>query len=80
MIILGPKLDRGEAEAYMYEKMDDCPDADIVELNTRNKARATSQIKAMRLNQTSSVGSAVRHARHRIPSQAERERETEGWR
>lgn len=65
LVIIGPKLTESEAEQYAYQTL--TIPYKIVSLHTRDRAKATSQIKAMRLDQTGDLGGSLRRARHQTP-------------
>jgi hypothetical protein len=65
LVIIGPKLTEFEAENYAYQTL--TIPYRIVGLSTRDRAKATSQLKAMRLDQTGDLGGSLRRARHQAP-------------
>lgn len=62
--ILGPHLTEADANNEAYEKFEG--DFDIIPLETRNKSRATSIIKAKRLDATGDLEGALQRARHKF--------------
>ena len=65
LVILGPKIDEQEANEFGYQKLD--TPFDIIGLPTRDRARATSMIKARHLDDTGNLGQALQRARHQAP-------------
>ena len=64
-MIIGPKMSEEEGTQWAYAHLDVA--FDIVPLNTRDRARATSQLKARRLDTEGNLGQALQRARHKIP-------------
>ena len=69
LVILGPKIDEQEAQTFGYQKLD--VPFDVIKLPTRDRARATSMIKAKFLESTGDLGGALQWARHQAPGAAE---------
>ena len=63
-MIIGPKNSETEAMEFGYQKLD--TPFRVVELQTRDRARATSQLKAKKLDATGDLGESIRPARHTI--------------
>lgn len=64
--MIGPKDSDTEANEFAYAKLD--TPFQIVPLQTRDRKRATSIIKAMKLDETGNLGGAIKPARHQIPT------------
>lgn len=64
LVIIGPKSSGDEANTFAYEKLD--VPFEIVPLQTRDRAKATSQIKAMRLDQTGNLEQSIQRSRHKV--------------
>ena len=65
LVIIGPKSTESEATEFGYLKLD--TEFKVVPLATRDRARATSQIKAKRLDITGDLGGALKFAMHQPP-------------
>lgn len=65
LVILGPYATEGEASDFAFQQLG--TDFEVFDLPTRDKARATSMIKARILKQTSSLDTALQRARHKLP-------------
>ena len=68
MVIIGPKLTESEANRFGLEKFEG--EFEVFGLPTRDKAKATSMIKAKILDRTGNLEEALRRARHSPPSEA----------
>jgi hypothetical protein len=64
LVVIGPKNTSEEASEFAYQKLDSA--FEIVPLKTRDRARATSQIKAMKLDSTGNLGESIQRAKHQI--------------
>lgn len=64
LVILGPE--NSEDEAYSRGFLSQESDFEVVPLRTRDKARATSQLKAQLLDKTQNIDLALQRARHKI--------------
>lgn len=62
LIVIGPKSTEEEAYRTGYEKLD-CP-FDVIELDTKDRKRATAHFKERRLEETGDLGLALRRAKH----------------
>ena len=67
LVILGPYGTESEANEFGLEHFGNNYEA--FDLPTRDKARATSMIKARILKQTSNLDTALQRARHKIPEE-----------
>ncbi len=65
MVVIGPKASEQEATDFGYATLD--AQFTVVELPTRDRARATSIIKAKKLAETGNLGDSLRFARHQWP-------------
>lgn len=63
LIILGAKSSEEAANQYGYEKLE--VPFDVVGLPTKDRARATSMIKARLLDETNNLDIALRRATHK---------------
>jgi hypothetical protein len=63
-VIIGPKDSLVEANEFAYSKLD--VPFQVVPLQTVDKARATSQIKAMKLDATASLKDSIQRAKHQL--------------
>lgn len=63
LVVIGPKDTAEEANQFAYENLD--VEFEVKELQTRDRARATSILKANRLEETGNLGQALQRARHR---------------
>jgi len=64
LVVIGPKDTEADANSFAYEKLD--VEFEIIPLDTRNRARATSIIKAKRLDATGDLAGALQRARHKV--------------
>lgn len=67
LVILGPYSTEGEASGFGFQRLG--TDFEVYDLPTRDKARATSMIKARILKQTSNLDTALQRARHKLPDE-----------
>lgn len=67
LVIIGPKQTEEEANEFGFQKLDS--PFEIHALQTRDRGRATSQLKAKLLDSTSNLGTALQHAQHQTPSE-----------
>lgn len=64
-VVIGPKDTDVDANEFGYAKLD--TPFQVVPLQTRDRKRATSIIKAQKLDSTGNLGSAIQPARHQLP-------------
>lgn len=64
LVVIGPKSSEDEANEFGYQKLD--VPFDVVPLHTRDRAKATSQVKARRLDATGDLERSIQRARHKI--------------
>lgn len=64
LVVIGPKSTDSEAQSMAYEKLD--VPFEIVPLQTRDRSRATSILKARKLEATGNLGQSIQRARHKI--------------
>jgi hypothetical protein len=62
LIVIGPKATEEEAYRTGYEKLE-CP-FDVIELGTKDRAKATAHFKERRLEETGSLDLALKRAKH----------------
>jgi hypothetical protein len=67
LVIIGPKQTEEEAQQFAYQKLEGLS-FEIVPLETRDRGRATSEIKAKILGSTGNLGNALQKARHQPPN------------
>lgn len=65
LVLIGPKDTADEANSFAYQKID--VPFQVVPLHTRNRATATSRVKAMRLDATGDLSLSVGRAMHQAP-------------
>jgi hypothetical protein len=65
LVLIGPKDSADEANSFAYQKID--VPFQVVPLHTRNRATATSRVKAMRLDATGDLSASVSRAMHQAP-------------
>ena len=65
LVIIGPKMSEEEANSWSYAHLD--VPFDVMELNTRSRAHATSMVKAKHLDTTSDLGSSLQKSMSRPP-------------
>ncbi len=70
-MVLGPKNSTEEAEVFAYEKLD-IPFR-VVGLPTKDKARAVSLMRGMRLDETGNLSGALERSMHRPPAEYEKQ-------
>ena len=62
-LIIGPKTSEEDANRLGFEKLEG--NFSVVELATRDRSKATAQIKARILNRTSDIDEATKRFRHK---------------
>lgn len=65
LVILGPYSSREDAEAKSYQELEN--PFEVVELNTRDRGKATAILKKRNLSSTSDLGSSLQRAGHQPP-------------
>ena len=69
LVVIGPKPSEQEATEFAYQKLD--VPFDIISLQTRDRNRATSQIKAKRLDATGNLEQSIQRAKHKLPGDSD---------
>lgn len=67
LAVIGPKDYESEAQDFAYQKL--TTPFVIVPLKTRDRSKATSQIKAMKLDELGDLGVALQKASHQTPTE-----------